>query len=46
MAFDRQKLEPILKDGIKVGITQLALNPKRLGEEWQRVLEEVVGRIR
>ncbi len=42
MGFDRQKLEPVLKDGIKVGITQLRLNPKRLGGEWQRVLEEVV----
>ncbi len=40
--FDKQKLEPILKDGIKVGITQLRLNPKRLGGEWQKVLEEVV----
>jgi len=45
MAFDKQKLEPILKDGIKVGITQLTLNPKRLGGEWQKILEEVLGRI-
>jgi len=42
--FDKQKLEPVLRDGIRVGITQLALNPKRLGE-WQKVLEEVLGRI-
>jgi len=45
MAFDKQKLEPISKDGIKVGITQLTLNPKRLGGEWQKALEEVVGRL-
>ena len=45
MPFDKQKLEPILKDGIKVGITQLTLNPKRLGGEWQKILEEVLGRI-
>jgi len=44
MGFDRQKLEP-LKDGIKVGITQLRLNPKRLGGEWKEVLEEVVNKI-
>jgi len=44
MGFDRQKLEP-LKDGIKVGITQLRLNPKRLGGEWQKVLEEVLRRV-
>ncbi len=45
MPFDRQQLEPILKDGIKVGITQLRLNPKRLGKEWQQVLEEVLKKI-
>jgi len=45
MQFDRQQLEPIIKDGIKVGLTQLRLNPKRLGNEWQRVLEEVVRRV-
>ena len=44
MQFNRQQLEPIIKDGIKVGLTQLRLNPKRLGSEWQRVLEEVLRR--
>jgi len=44
--FDKQKLEPFLKDGIKVGTSQLRLNPKRLGNEWQRVLEEIINRIR
>jgi len=45
MQFDKQKLEPVLKDGIKVGINQLRLNPKRLGGEWSKVLEEVLGRV-
>jgi transcription-repair coupling factor (superfamily II helicase) len=45
MQFDREKLEPILKDGVKVGITQLRLNPKRLDGEWQEVLEEVLRRM-
>ncbi len=45
LQFNKQKLEPILKDGIKVGITQLRLNPKRLGVGWQQVLEEVLKRI-
>jgi len=45
MGFDKQKLEPVLKDGIKVGITQLRLNPKRLGGEWRKVLEEVVKAV-
>jgi transcription-repair coupling factor (superfamily II helicase) len=43
--FDRQQLEPILRDGIKLGFSQLHLNPKRLGGEWPEVLEEVVGRM-
>jgi len=45
MQFDKQKLEPLLKDGIKLGFTQLRLNPKRLGGEWQQVLEEVLIHI-
>ncbi len=45
MRFDKQKLEPILKDGIKFHPFHLRLNPKRLGSEWQQVLEEVVGRV-
>ena len=45
MRFDKHKLEPFLKDGIKVGFNQLRLNPKRLGSQWQEVLEEVVGNI-
>jgi len=45
MEFDKQKLEPILRDGIKVGITQLRLNLKRLGKEWQQVLEEVLRKM-
>jgi transcription-repair coupling factor (superfamily II helicase) len=42
MKFDQQKLAPVLKDGIKVGTTQLRLNPKRLGKDWQKALEEVL----
>ncbi len=45
MRFDRQKLEPVLKDGIKAGTYQLRLNPKRLGKDWQKVLEEVVRKV-
>jgi len=45
LQFDRQQLKPILRDGIKLGFSQLRLNPKRLGGEWQKVLEEVLRRI-
>jgi hypothetical protein len=43
--FDREKLAPMLRDGIKVGVTQITLNPRRLGSEWKEVLEEVVGSV-
>ncbi|MBI2329157.1 MAG: transcription-repair coupling factor [Chloroflexi bacterium] len=42
MRFDKQKLEPFLKDGIKFHPLHLRLHPKRLGARWQTVLEEVV----
>ncbi|MBA7655790.1 Transcription-repair-coupling factor [subsurface metagenome] len=44
--FNKQQLEPLLKDGIKIGFTQLRLNPKRLSDKWQQVLEEVLRKIR
>jgi transcription-repair coupling factor (superfamily II helicase) len=45
MPFDKQKLQPLLKDGIIAGTTQLRLSPKRLGKEWQKLLEEVVRMV-
>ncbi|GAH52367.1 unnamed protein product [marine sediment metagenome] len=34
LRFDKQKLGPV-RDGVKLGLSQLRLNPKRLGKEWQ-----------
>jgi transcription-repair coupling factor (superfamily II helicase) len=34
-----------LPDGVRIGGNQISLNLKRLGKEWQKVLEGVVGRI-
>jgi transcription-repair coupling factor (superfamily II helicase) len=45
MPFDKQKLEPLARDGIKVGLTQLRLHPKRLGKAWQKVLEVILLKI-
>ncbi len=42
MRFDHEKLQPLLKDGIKLGTTQLRLNPKRLGSQWRGVLEGIL----
>ena len=46
MRFDREKLEPLLRDGIKLGTTQLRLHPRRLGSEWRGVLEKVLEKIK
>ncbi len=37
--FDRQKLEPVIRDGVRVGHTQISLNLRRLGSRWKEVLE-------
>ena len=44
-AFDKQKLEPILRDGIAVGKTRIMLSYKKLGKGWKRVLEGVVREV-
>ncbi|MCJ7769134.1 MAG: DEAD/DEAH box helicase, partial [Dehalococcoidales bacterium] len=43
MRFDKKKLEPILREGIKFGLIQLKLDYKKLGSKWREVLEEVLG---
>ena len=45
MRFDRQKLGHLAGDGVKIDNLRVKLNPKRLGEKWREVLEEVVGRV-
>jgi transcription-repair coupling factor (superfamily II helicase) len=45
LRFDKQKLEPVMRDGITPGVTQLRLHPKRLGKGWQKVLEEVLKMV-
>jgi len=45
MRFTQQQREIPLPDSIKMGTSQLRLNLKRLGSEWQEVLEEVLRRI-
>ncbi|MFC1914106.1 transcription-repair coupling factor [Chloroflexota bacterium] len=42
MQFTEQQRELSFPDGVKVGIRQIRLNPKRLGKEWKKVLDEVV----
>ena len=42
LRFDRQKLQPVLRDGIRVGNNQLGLSRRRLGKEWRDVLVDVL----
>jgi len=43
MRFDRNKLEPVLREGVKFGLIHLRLDYKKLGSKWRDVLEEVLG---
>jgi len=45
LRFDRQKLQPVLRDGIRVGNNQLGLSRRRLGKEWRDVLVDVLKRV-
>ncbi|MES0328843.1 MAG: TRCF domain-containing protein, partial [Dehalococcoidales bacterium] len=45
LELDRKKLEPVLKDGIKAGRRQMRLDSKRLGGEWRKVLEDILGEM-
>jgi transcription-repair coupling factor (superfamily II helicase) len=44
LRFERHKLEPVLRDGIRVGNNQLGLSRRRLGREWRDVLVDVLRR--
>ncbi len=45
LQFDKQKLQLALRDGIRVGRSQLRLDLKRLGKKWQKVLEEIMQKV-
>ncbi len=45
MQFNKQKLLPFLRDGIKIGTSQLRMNLKQPGKSWQKILEEILGRM-
>jgi transcription-repair coupling factor (superfamily II helicase) len=45
LPFDRQKLEPVIKDGVRVGHMQISLNLRRLESKWKEVLEEILDKV-
>ncbi|MBN1862522.1 MAG: transcription-repair coupling factor, partial [Dehalococcoidales bacterium] len=44
MSFDRQKLAPLSRDGLKISPNQIRLSYKKL-PDWRQVLEEVLGTL-
>ena len=46
LQFNRQKLLPFYRYSIKIGFTQLIINLKRLGDDWQNILENIFKSIR
>jgi transcription-repair coupling factor (superfamily II helicase) len=46
MKFTPQQRALTFPDGIRMGTSQLSLNLKRLGKEWQKVLEGILKNIR
>ncbi|MFH1382376.1 MAG: transcription-repair coupling factor [Chloroflexota bacterium] len=45
MRFDTKKLASSVRDGIKIDALGIRLHPKRLGDKWPAVLEDVVRRV-
>jgi transcription-repair coupling factor (superfamily II helicase) len=45
LPFDRQKLMPLIRDGVRVGHKQVSLNLRRVGKEWREVLEDLLTRM-
>jgi transcription-repair coupling factor (superfamily II helicase) len=46
MQFNKQKLAHFLREGIKIGNSQLRMNLRQPGKGWQKVLEEILGEMK
>jgi len=42
MRFEREKIDRLIREGIKANVFEIRLNPARLKQDWQQVLEEVI----
>ncbi len=42
LPFDRQKLEAFIRDGVRVGHTQISINLRRVGKEWRELVESIL----
>jgi transcription-repair coupling factor (superfamily II helicase) len=43
--IQRAKMFPFYRYGLKIGITQLIINIKRMGPEWQKIMEDLVKAV-
>jgi len=46
MQFNKPRLAHFLREGIKIGNSQLRINLRQPGKGWQKVLEEILGEMR
>jgi transcription-repair coupling factor (superfamily II helicase) len=42
LLINRQKLGAIYRFGPKIGLAQISINIKRLGKDWQKILEDLL----
>lgn len=42
--FDKRRLEPFLRYGVKIGLNQIQMDYRRL-TDWRKVLEEVLKQV-
>ena len=45
LPFDRQKPEPVIRDGVRVGHTQISLNLRRLGNKWKEMVGDILHKV-
>jgi len=45
LQFNRQKLMPFFRYGVKIGITQVIINLKNVGKDWEKVLEDMIKSV-
>jgi transcription-repair coupling factor (superfamily II helicase) len=45
LQFNKQKLIPSLRFGVKIGVSQLIVNLKNLGSEWQKNFESIIKTV-
>ncbi|HEX78588.1 MAG TPA: transcription-repair coupling factor, partial [Dehalococcoidia bacterium] len=45
MHFDKEKVEAVLGSGVKFGLKQIRIDYRRIGGEWQKVLENLLIRL-